>query len=45
MTKGQPVLVVRALAVKHPNCIAFHDMYDGKEKLYIVMELVTGVPK
>lgn len=28
--------------VKHPNCIQFHDMYDGKEKLYIVMELVTG---
>ena len=28
--------------VKHPNCIAFHDMYDCKEKLYIVMELVTG---
>jgi len=28
--------------VKHPNCIAFHDMYDSKEKLYIVMELVTG---
>jgi len=28
--------------VKHPNCIAFHDMYDSKDKLYIVMELVTG---
>ena len=20
--------------VKHPNCIAFHDMYDSKDKLY-----------
>ncbi len=28
--------------VKHPNCIAFHEMYESKEKLYIVMELVTG---
>ena len=28
--------------VKHPNCIAFHDMYDSKDKMYIVMELLTG---
>ena len=28
--------------VKHPNCIAFQDMYESTEKLYIVMELMTG---
>jgi calcium/calmodulin-dependent protein kinase I len=28
--------------VKHPNCIAFQEMYESTEKLYIVMELLTG---
>ena len=28
--------------VNHPNCIAFHDMFESKEKIYIVMELLTG---
>ena len=28
--------------VNHPNCIAFHDMFESTEKIYIVMELLTG---
>ena len=28
--------------VSHPNCIQFVDMFDAKDKLYIVMELATG---
>jgi serine/threonine protein kinase len=28
--------------VNHPNCIAFQDMFDSKDKLYIVMEYMTG---
>ena len=28
--------------VSHPNCIQFVDMFDAKDKLYIVMELVNG---
>mmetsp|Transcript_17655 Transcript_17655/g.35507 ORF Transcript_17655/g.35507 Transcript_17655/m.35507 type:complete len:517 (+) Transcript_17655:81-1631(+) len=28
--------------VHHPNCIEFYEMFDASNKLYIVMELVTG---
>lgn len=28
--------------VDHPNCIKFHEMFQSRQKMYIVMELVTG---
>mmetsp|Transcript_27465 Transcript_27465/g.56307 ORF Transcript_27465/g.56307 Transcript_27465/m.56307 type:complete len:603 (+) Transcript_27465:181-1989(+) len=28
--------------VQHPNCIEFYGMYESRNHLYIVMELVTG---
>jgi len=28
--------------VKHPNMVCLKDMYDSPEKLYLIMELVTG---
>ena len=29
-------------SVKHPNCVGLYDVYDTKEELFLVMELVSG---
>ena len=29
-------------AVKHPNCVGLFDVFDTKDELFLVMELVEG---
>ncbi len=28
--------------VNHPNCIKLHEVFDEKQKMYLVLDLVTG---